>query len=165
MSTRYPVCRKQAADPRPDMRWRRHSVEMRETEQVVITRSTTLLSRGRETLAARVGERPHVRQHRFAWIADPPTTALAYNVLVSLEQIRQISAAIPEGWLTTYQDVGELVYGHRRAMQPVGDLLGRAGDVDGAHRILLQGGHISNGWRRTDGGPEKCLCLLRAELA
>ncbi len=27
------------------------------------------------------------------------------------------------------------------------------------------GGHISNGWRRTDGGPEKCLGLLRAELA
>jgi hypothetical protein len=50
-------------------------------------------------------------------------------------------------------------------MQPVGDLLGRAGDVDGAHRILLQGGHISSGWRRTDGGREKCLCLLRAEHA
>jgi alkylated DNA nucleotide flippase Atl1 len=97
--------------------------------------------------------------------AGAPALVLAYNVFVSLEQVRQISAAIPEGWWTTYQDIGELVYGHRRAMQPVGDLLGRAGDVDGAHRILLQGGHISRGWRRTDGGPEKCLCLLREECA
>jgi hypothetical protein len=28
-------------------------------------------------------------------------------------------------------------------MQAVGDLLGRAGDVDGAHRILRHGGRIS----------------------
>jgi ParB/RepB/Spo0J family partition protein len=30
-----------------------------------------------------------------------------YRELVSLEQIRQISAAIPEGWWTTYRDIGE----------------------------------------------------------
>jgi alkylated DNA nucleotide flippase Atl1 len=82
---------------------------------------------------------------------------------MSLEQVRTISAAIPEGWWTTYQDVGELVYGHRGAMQAVGDLLGRAGDVDGAHRVLRQGGHISDAWQRVDGGPEQCLRLLRAE--
>lgn len=72
---------------------------------------------------------------------------LRYKGFVSLEEIRQISAAIPAGWWTTYQDIGELVYGHRRAMQPIGDFLGRAGDVDGAHRILRQGGHISNAWQ------------------
>src|SRR3954451_20877737 len=80
---------------------------------------------------------------------------------VSLEQIRRISAAIPVGRWTTYQDVGELVYGHRKAMQAVGDILGRAGDVDGAHRILRRGGRISDAWRRTDGGPEQCRGLLR----
>lgn len=90
---------------------------------------------------------------------------LRYKGFVSLEEIRRISAAIPAGWWTTYQDIGELVYGHRRAMQPVGDLLGRAGDVDGAHRILRQGGHISKAWQRTDGGPESCLRLLRTECA
>jgi len=55
---------------------------------------------------------------------------------MSLEDIRRISAAVPEGWWTTYQDVGEIVYGHRGAMQAVGDQLGRGGDVDGAQRIL-----------------------------
>jgi alkylated DNA nucleotide flippase Atl1 len=84
---------------------------------------------------------------------------------MSLDQIRRISAAIPEGSWTTYQDVGELVYGHRRAMQAVGDQLGRAGDVEGAHRILRQGGNISQAWRRSDGGGEECLRLLRAEGA
>lgn len=82
---------------------------------------------------------------------------------VSLDSIRRISGAIPDGWWTTYQDVGELVYGHRGAMQAVGDLLSRGGDVDGAQRILRQGGHISEAWHRTDGGPEQCLRLLRAE--
>jgi alkylated DNA nucleotide flippase Atl1 len=84
---------------------------------------------------------------------------------VSLEEIRRISAAIPIGRWTTYQDVGELVYGHRKAMQAVGDVLGRAGDVDGAHRILRHGGRISDAWHRTDGGPEQCRGLLRAEHA
>jgi alkylated DNA nucleotide flippase Atl1 len=84
---------------------------------------------------------------------------------VSLEEIRRISAAIPVGRWTTYQDVGELVYGHRKAMQAVGDLLGRAGDVEGAHRILRDGGRISEAWHRTDGGPEQCRRLLRAERA
>ena len=137
-------------------------VPLREDERSTPAHARTLLARERGTLAARVGERPQVRQHRFAWIADPPTTALAYNVFVSLEQIRQISAAIPEGWWTTYQDVGELVYGHRRAMQRVGDLLCRAGDVGGAHRILLQGGHISNGWRRTT-VDRRCACACFAQ--
>lgn len=84
---------------------------------------------------------------------------------MSLERIRRISAAVPEGWWTTYQDVGEVVYGHRGAMQAVGDQLGRSGDVEGAHRILRQGGHISEAWSRCDGGPEECLRLLRAEGA
>src|SRR3954451_24661216 len=84
---------------------------------------------------------------------------------VSLDDIRRISAAIPVGYWTTYQDVGELVYGHRKAMQAVGDLLGRAGDVEDAHRILRHSGEISKAWHRSDGGPEQCLRLLRAEGA
>ena len=41
----------------------------------------------------------------------------------------------------------------------------RAGDVEGAHRILRQGGHISEAWRRSDGGAEERLRLLLAEGA
>src|SRR4051794_34822140 len=77
---------------------------------------------------------------RFAAVQDVMPTERGTTCPVSLEGDPTISAAIPVGRWTTYQDVGELVYGHRKAMQAVGDVVGRAGDVDGAHRILRRGG-------------------------
>lgn len=84
---------------------------------------------------------------------------------MSVERILAISRAIPRGHWTTYADVGEVVYGHRRAGQTVGNVMRDEGGADSAHRVLLARGRISPHWRGDGGGPEECVRRLRSEGA
>jgi len=82
---------------------------------------------------------------------------------MSAEYIVAVSALVPRGRWTTYQEVGEVVYGHRRGGQPVGTALREEGHEDSAHRTLQQGGRVSPSWQGEGGGPKECIRRLRAE--
>ncbi len=84
---------------------------------------------------------------------------------MSVDRIVAISGAIPNGHWTTYADVGELVYGHRRGGQTVGNVMRDEGNADSAHRVLLARGRVSPHWRGDGGGPDECVRRLRAEGA
>ena len=82
-----------------------------------------------------------------------------------MERIVGVSRLVPTGAWTTYADVGEIVYGHRRGGQSVGNAMRAEGHADSAHRILQAGGKVSPHWRGAGGGPEECRRLLRNEGA
>lgn len=82
---------------------------------------------------------------------------------MSVADIIAISRLVGRGKWTTYADVGELVYDHRKGGQTVGNVMRSHGSADRAHRILLAGGRISSGWRGDGGGPEECARRLRDE--
>lgn len=62
---------------------------------------------------------------------------------MSVERIIEVSRSVPSGRWTSYQEVGEVVYGHRLAGQPVGNALRAQGHEDSAHRTLLADGRVS----------------------
>jgi len=67
--------------------------------------------------------------------------------VVSVERIIAVSRLVPNGAWTTYAEVGEIVYGHRRGGQSVGNAMRAAGHADSEHRTLQTGGKVSPHWR------------------
>lgn len=82
---------------------------------------------------------------------------------MSVERIIAVSRSVPCGSWTTYADVAEVVYGHRRGAQSVGSAMRAEGHADSAHRTLQAGGKVSPLWRGEGGGPEECIRRLRNE--
>lgn len=82
---------------------------------------------------------------------------------ISAERIIAVSRLVPSGRWTTYAEVGEIVYGHRRGGQSVGNALREHGHADSAHRVLQTGGKVSPSWRGDGGGSEECIRRLRDE--
>ena len=74
-----------------------------------------------------------------------------------------MSRSVPSGSWTTYAEVADVVYGHRRGAQSVGSALRAEGHADSAHRTLRAGGEVSPLWRGEGGGPEECVRRLRNE--
>ncbi len=85
--------------------------------------------------------------------------------VVSVERIIAVSRLVPNGAWTTYAEVGEIVYGHRRGGQSIGNAMRAAGHADSEHRILQTGGKVSPHWRGDGSGPEECIRRLRNERA
>jgi alkylated DNA nucleotide flippase Atl1 len=82
---------------------------------------------------------------------------------MSVERIIAVSRSVPSGGWTTYAEVAEVVYGHRRGAQSVGSALRAEGHADSAHRTLRAGGKVSPLWRGDGGGPGECIRRLRNE--
>ncbi len=82
---------------------------------------------------------------------------------MTVEHVIAVSRLVPRGSWTTYQEVGEVVYGHRHGGQPVGSALREEGHEDSAHRTLQKGGRVSPSWRGEGGGPEECVRRLQDE--
>ncbi|TML98134.1 MAG: hypothetical protein E6G10_23465 [Actinobacteria bacterium] len=84
---------------------------------------------------------------------------------MTVERIIEASEAVTPGRWTTYAEVADLVYGHRRGAQTVGNVLRAHGKSSSAHHTLLAGGKVSPHWRGDEGGPEECIRRLRDECA
>jgi alkylated DNA nucleotide flippase Atl1 len=71
---------------------------------------------------------------------------------------------VPEGRWTTYGEIAEVVYGHRRGgAQTVGNVIHSGGDIKSAHRTLRAGGKIAPLWQGVGGGPEESRRRLEKE--
>jgi alkylated DNA nucleotide flippase Atl1 len=81
------------------------------------------------------------------------------------ERVISVSRTVPPGYWTSYQVIGEIVYGHRKAGQAVGSIIRAEGCVDTSHRTLLASGRVSEQWRGDRGGPEECVRRLCDEDA
>ena len=82
---------------------------------------------------------------------------------MSAREVCAVSSLVRPGEWTTYQEVGEVVYGHGHAGQPVGTAIRQEGHETYAHRILRRGGKVADLWQGIGGGPEACKDRLREE--
>lgn len=79
--------------------------------------------------------------------------------------LMRIGSLVRPGEVTSYGDVSQVAFGHRRGGQAVGQAALRIKDFPSAHRIVQQDGSIAPHWTRHDGtgGPDDCRGLLEAE--
>ena len=83
--------------------------------------------------------------------------------LIDRDKLRDVCAAIPPGYWTTYGDVAEAI-GVPGAAQSVAGVIATDDSVPNAHRVLRSTGRISPGWSTTDGGgPEVARSRLESE--
>jgi alkylated DNA nucleotide flippase Atl1 len=82
---------------------------------------------------------------------------------MSWAEVLAVSLRVEEGEWTTYQEVGHVVYGHRKAAQSVGSAMREEGHESYAHRVLRGGGKVADTWRGAGGGPEECIRRLTRE--
>jgi alkylated DNA nucleotide flippase Atl1 len=82
---------------------------------------------------------------------------------IDRDALRDVCQAIPSGQWTTYGEVASAI-GVPGAAQSVAGILATDWSVPNPHRVLRSSGHISPGWRSSDGaGPQTCRALLEAE--
>src|SRR5829696_7823713 len=82
---------------------------------------------------------------------------------MSWERVCAVSSRVDKGEWTTYQEVGNVVYGHSKAAQSVGSALRAKGHHDYAHRVLRGDGKVPDTWRGVGGGREECIRRLTRE--
>jgi alkylated DNA nucleotide flippase Atl1 len=78
------------------------------------------------------------------------------------DTILRAARVIPEGYWTSYGEIGAAATG-ARAARLVARIAANDPAFPNAWRIIHADGTIPEGWGRGDGGPERCRELLEAE--
>ena len=77
--------------------------------------------------------------------------------------ILRASRVIPEGFWTSYGELGAGATGRHGTHRLVARLASQNPAFENAWRVLHADGSIAEGWRGHGGGPERCRELLEAE--
>lgn len=96
--------------------------------------------------------------------ARPQRWRLGWKYRRTSPRIAQLASHVRPGEWTTYGDISIALRGDTKAARAVGRLAATVADFPNPHRILLEGGHIPEGWLDSEGrGPDECRRRLESE--